>query len=153
MKKIITALIAMVLCIGLVFAATTTITPADKPAVTEKGTVIVHTEGQYVSVETENKELYQATGLNDAVIQVRNEETIKNLEQVMTQLRTEEQTQLQKMENKVVTETKEGFEVKGTEEGKFLGLFKHNYERTYKISNEGEVTENRHFFQWMWSFG
>ena len=74
----------------------------------------------------------------------------KNVGQYMERLQVRQVARLQNMEQLKITETEEGkVFTEGREEARFLGLFKMQRRYTYEITEEGELLQQRRFWDFM----
>lgn len=103
----------------------------EKPTIREKNR-FENQLGNYAS---------NVTGLENAILRVRNEETAVHLTQVMAKIEEKRMEQLRKKSDLLVEETVEGdVEVSFRENARFLGLLKVPKKARYELSNTGELT-------------
>lgn len=96
--------------------------------------------------------LSNATGLPNAMLQVRNQETAQHLEQVWAKIQEKRQLQIAKLNNATAEKQLDNSTlVEGKGSGKFLGLFKAQHEYRYQVLQNGTVVDKPKAFGFLWS--
>lgn len=95
-----------------------------------------------------------ATGLNNAMMQVRNQVQQQLLEQVATQIQAKWQEKLQRMTNVEFSEEEDTgrVEVKAEQQARFLWIFKMKKTNKYYVNEDtGELYYRKSWADFLWS--
>ena len=90
------------------------------------------------------------TGLENAMLRVRNQETAQHLYQVMEKINESKRLNLNKLEDLEITEENGIINAKGKNPARFLNLFRLRHSYNYRISEAGDVTRQKRFFDFLW---
>ena len=88
------------------------------------------------------RERAQVTGLENAMLRVRNEEQKQNLEKILEKIQERKKERLNQVEDLEITESEDGgnLEAVGKKQARLLGILPMKKQVKYQISNEGEIT-------------
>jgi hypothetical protein len=93
----------------------------------------------------------EVTGLENAMLRVRNEEVKQHLESVMNKIQTRTQERLNEKEDLEVEETIEGdYQVKFKDNARFLGLLKMQRTFTYNLGEDGQLQVQKGPWDFLW---
>jgi len=95
----------------------------------------------------------RVTGLENAMLRVRNEEQRNHLEMVMNKVQDHNRLRLMVLEGLEVTQDDETGEIiaSGKKYAKLFGFLRFKYNYRYQINEEsGDLFRVKNFFSWMW---
>ena len=92
----------------------------------------------------------KVTGLENAILRVRNEETKQHLQQVMEKIQTQQRERLNRLEDLEIIEEEDEITAIGKKEAKLFGLFKLKHMYRYEIQENGNVIRQKRMFDWLW---
>jgi hypothetical protein len=92
------------------------------------------------------------SGLGNAMVQVKNQETVQRLEQVLAKIETKRMAQLNNMRNLQIEEKQDGtIEARGSKDAKFLGLLPARVQAKYIIMEDGSVVRQKGMLDFLYT--
>jgi hypothetical protein len=140
MKRIV-LLLGLLLMISVVSAVSTEVVSYDA-----QGNIVMTAPPQ------EKVQIRLPSGLQNAIFQVKNNETAQHLEQVFAKIESKRELQFAKLQNMTAEKLSDNSTlIVGKGKGKFLGLFKMNKEFRYNVLVNGTVIDKPKPFDFIWS--
>ena len=97
------------------------------------------------------QQICQVTGLENAMLRVRNQERIQHLNQLMYKIQTQRREMLNRLDNlEIIEDDNEEVTATGKSEGKLFGFIKIQRRLKYRIDSEGNVKRVRAWHEFMW---
>jgi len=91
----------------------------------------------------------QLDNFNGVTAKVMTQERIQILEQAMLKVQNQSRTNINNLQNTIITERGENYLIKGQVQSKFMNMFTVKRTLKYEINNDGEVTRLRNrFIDW-----
>ena len=88
----------------------------------------------------------QLDNFNGVTAKVMTQERIQILEQAMLKVQNQSRTNINNLQNTIITERGENYLIKGQIKSKFMNMFTVTRTLKYEINNDGEVTRLRNRF-------
>lgn len=113
----------------------------------------VFAAGNQQQTQMQVQEQVNVQGLNRVQAQVQTQTQLQTMEQAMSRIRTQERERLNQLNNCVATLDEDSGDVTvvGTQERRFLGLFRFQKWFTYRITEQGEVEYQARWHDFLWS--
>jgi hypothetical protein len=93
------------------------------------------------------------TGLSNAVVKVKNNETRTHIEAVWSNIQDKEKVKLAELSDITIEKVGVKDEIRGTKDAKLFGLFRASKEYRYELQPNGSIEIKPRMFDFLWKMG